>query len=78
MSAKNLVSQEELSSFWTKDILKITVFKVGRGSFCSKEAYLVEETHVSLQRQPFVLEVEACSTWFPCENCVRFWKEFFL
>jgi hypothetical protein len=29
---------------------------------------LAEETNVSLQRKPSVLEAEASSTWFLCEN----------
>jgi predicted hydrocarbon binding protein len=34
----------------------------------------IEETHVSLQRKPSVVEAAACSTLTPCENCVSFGK----
>jgi hypothetical protein len=37
----------------------------------------LEETHVTLQRQPFVLEAGGCRTLFPCENWVTFWKQYF-
>jgi hypothetical protein len=39
---------------------------------------LSEETHILLQRKPSVLEAGASSTSFPCENWVRFCKEYFL
>jgi hypothetical protein len=38
----------------------------------------VEETPELLDRKPHVLEAGASSTLFTCENCVRFWKEYFL
>jgi len=37
----------------------------------------IEETPISLERKPYVLEEGACSTLFPCENWVSFWKEYF-
>jgi hypothetical protein len=38
----------------------------------------VEEIHVSLQRKPSVLEAGASTSFFPCENLVSFWKQYFL
>jgi hypothetical protein len=38
----------------------------------------VEETRVSLQRKPPMLEAAASSTLFLCESWVSFWKECFL
>jgi hypothetical protein len=38
----------------------------------------VEETHVSLQRKPTVLEAAASSTFFPCENRLRISMKYFL
>jgi hypothetical protein len=38
----------------------------------------VDETHVSPERNPFMLEAVASSTLFPCEIWVSFWKEYFL
>jgi hypothetical protein len=38
----------------------------------------VEETQVSLERKPSMLEATADSTLFPCENWASFWKEYFL
>jgi hypothetical protein len=38
----------------------------------------VEVTHVSHKRKESMLEAEACSTLFPCENWVSFWKEYCL
>jgi hypothetical protein len=38
----------------------------------------VEETHVSLQTTPSVLEAGASSTLPLCDNWVNFWKEYFL
>jgi hypothetical protein len=39
---------------------------------------LVGETHVSLEGNPSVLEAQARSTLFLCENWVSFWKKSFL
>jgi hypothetical protein len=38
----------------------------------------VEETLVSLQRKPFMLDASASTTFFPCENWVCFQKEYSL
>jgi hypothetical protein len=35
------------------------------------------KTHVSLQREPSILEAGESSTLFPCEISVCFWKEYF-
>jgi hypothetical protein len=37
----------------------------------------VDKTHVSLKRKPSMLQAAAFSTWFVCENCVSFSKEYF-
>jgi hypothetical protein len=34
----------------------------------------VEETHVSLERNPSKLQAGVSSTFFACENWVSFWK----
>jgi hypothetical protein len=39
---------------------------------------LLEETHVSVQRETFFLEADTSSTWFSCENCISFCREYFL
>jgi hypothetical protein len=71
---------ENWVSYWKEYFVQIRIFKVEKSSFCStwKLFSFSEETHVSLEGKPSVLEAEASSTLFPCENWVSNWKEYFM
>jgi hypothetical protein len=50
--------------------MKIIVFKMEKGSFCSKWAYSdkVKKTNVSHERKSSVIEAGTSTTLFHCEN----------
>jgi hypothetical protein len=48
--------------------MRIILFRIGLFTW-------LEKTHEPLKRKPAVLEAEAPSTLFYCENSVSFWKE---
>jgi hypothetical protein len=57
------------------EILPATYVFQGGGWLCFLQMGLFsfdEETHVSLQRKPCVLESGSSCTLFPCENSVNF------
>jgi hypothetical protein len=78
-SIYHIVSHENWVNFWQKSFLQMVVFKVQKGSFCSKYAYLAMlKKHMSFERKSSLLEARASSTLFLYENWIRVCKEYFM
>jgi hypothetical protein len=78
-ASRTYFPSENWVSVWKEYVLQTNVFKVDDSSFCSKLTYsAVLKKHMSLWKKSSMLEAEASSTLFACENRVSFWKEKFL
>jgi hypothetical protein len=61
---------------WKKYFLHLTCFKEEIAGLTLHGIFSwVEDTYVSLQRNPSMLEAATSSTVCPCENSFSFWKE---
>jgi hypothetical protein len=72
-ASSTLFTCENWVRFWKEYCLPIGIFKGKKCTFCSKFAYSpVEETHVSLKRNPYKIEAGASSNFFSSENILIF------
>jgi hypothetical protein len=76
-SMKHVVSQWEMSDFWKGVIHAYQNFQCGeRHKWFQIGLFIwVEETHVSLERTPSVVEVPPPTTVFPCEIWLSVWVQ---
>jgi hypothetical protein len=79
VASSTLCLCENWVSIWKVSKLQLRCFKVEIGSVCSKKIFSWdEETHLSLNSKPPMLEAATSTTLFPCGNWVRFSMEYVL